>query len=173
MEQLHNLERKPSHQSSSQPHVEPLEVVVIHVVVWQTQHLTKMFKVECTYYGNHWMTTCSTKYIGSKHTSHYWDCIIMCILSIGWTLVQDLSLCGLKQLMRKFIISLQPITPTINCPFENGRVCNQYSIRISATCWATRGGTIPCQSSNFWIRKNGCSSKRSACSINSGNISTY
>ncbi len=34
-------------------------------------------------------------------------------------------------------------------------------------------GTIPCQSSNFWIRKNGRSSKRSACSIDSGRTSTY
>ncbi len=41
MEQLHNLDRRPSHQSSFQPHVKLVEVVAIHVIVQQTQPLNQ------------------------------------------------------------------------------------------------------------------------------------
>jgi hypothetical protein len=49
---------------------------------------------KCTCHENYWMTIGSTKYTNYNHSTYYWNCINLCILSIGWTWVQERSFCG-------------------------------------------------------------------------------
>ncbi len=42
LEQLHNLKQRPSHQCNFQPHAKPMEIVLIYVVVRQTQPLNQI-----------------------------------------------------------------------------------------------------------------------------------